>query len=207
MDLLDKASWKRRMSGLIVPFLDPVAVREAARDLGMGFHSVWDVWCTGPDGKLKWADIGLHNLMPDEGEQWILEVAFSEAQSVPAAFQIGLTDETVPATSIDEFTTETTIADGVDGTEPSANGYARQAVNSDGTDWTVALDAGDYRAVSKVVTFTASGGSIPPTGAVDWMFLVTGAAGKLVSAVALSTGRVILDGDSLNTSIRVKASE
>jgi hypothetical protein len=205
MDLLSKASWRRRVSGLIVPFLDPAALRGAARDLGLGFNSVWDVWCTGPDGKLKWADLGLHNLMPDEGEQWILEVAFSEAQSVPAAFQIGLTSEV--ATNIDENTTEATVADGTDGTEPSGNGYARQAVNSDATDWTVALDAGDYQAVSKVVTFTASGGPIPVAGTVDWMFLATGAAGKLVAAVALSAARTILDGDSLNTSIRVKASE
>ena len=203
MDLI--RGWRRGLSNLVVPYIDRVALRKQLLEHGMGFHVLWDVWGTSPDGQLKWADLGLHNLMPDEGEQWLLEVAFSEVQSVPAAFQIGLTDQV--ASNIDEATTEATIADGTDGVEPSANGYARQPVNSDGTDWTVALDAGDYRAVSKVVTFTASGGSIPPSGAVDFMFLATGAAGKLISAVALSTGRVILDGDNLNTSIRIKASE
>lgn len=199
-------AWRRGLSNLVVPFLDREALRSEIRNAGMGgFHTVWNVWGTNPDGETIWEDLDLHNLMPDEGEQWILEVAFSEVQSTPANFQIGLTDEV--ASMIDEATDETTIADGTDGVEPAANGYARQTVASDNTDFPVAIDGGDFRAVSKVVTFTASGGSIPPSGAVDWMFLATGAAGKLVAAVALSTGRVILDGDSLNTSIRIKASE
>lgn len=175
----------------------------------MKVYSLWNVRCIRPNGFIRWEEWNLPNLMPDQGEQWLLQVAFSEAASVPAAFYIGLTDETTPGSSIDEATTLAGVADGTDGTEPSGNGYARQAVNSDATDWIVEQDAGDYRARSKVVTFTASGGPIPATGAVDWMFLATtiDGTGVLISVVALSTGRIILDGDKLETSIRIKASE
>ena len=126
-------------------------------------------------------------------------------QTVPASFEVGLTFNN--AGGIDENTTETLIADGTDGTEPSGNGYARQTVASDGTDFPVAIDAGDYQAKTKTVTFTASGGPIPAAGTIDWMFLDTGGAGKLIAAAALSTARTISDGDSLNTDIAIKASE
>lgn len=206
--------FRRTATGLLVPFLDREKLKEdlllqaggSYRSLRkMGFHSMWNAWGTGPDGRLLWADMGLHNLVPDEGEQWLLEVAFSEQQTVPVSFGIGLTTEV--ATNIDEETTEVTINDGTDGDEPSGFGYARQLVTSDDTDFPVVLDATDWQAESKTVTFTASGGAIPAAGIVDWMFLATGAAGKLVAAVALSTDRTILDGDSLNTDIAIKASE
>ncbi len=202
MRLPNITHWRRTLTGLLMPVLDTDLLKTAG---GFGIRSYWDVWCTRPDGSVRWAEYGLPNLMPDEGEQWLLQVAFSEEAAVPAAFEVGLTLDN--AGGIDEFTTETTVADGVDGTEPSGNGYARQALNSDAVDWTVELDAGDYWARSIVVTFTAAGGPIPVAGNVDFMFLTTGGAGILVAAVALSIARSIPDGDSLNTSIRVKASE
>ena len=207
-------TFRRRGSGLIEVVLDPERLRRELLQQTAGsyralrqsrFHAIWNAFGTDRYGRLLWQDLALHNLMPDEGEQWLLEVAFSEQQSVPAAFEIGLTTEV--ASNIDENTTETLVADGTDGTEPSGNGYAREGVNSDNTDFPVAVDAGDYEAQSKTVTFTASGGAIPASGSVDWMFLATGGAGNLVSAVALSTARTIANGDSLNTSIDIKASE
>lgn len=204
-------TFRRALSGLIIPVLDREVLREGLLAQAGGsyralrqsrFHSIWDVRGVDRFGRVQWADLGLHNLMPDEGEQWLLEVAFSEVQTVPVNFGVLLTLEV--AANIDELTTETTIADGTDGTEAVGNGYARQTIASDNTDFPVVFDAGDWEAQSKTVTFTASGGSIGP---VDWMGLETGGAGKLVAAVALSASRTILNGDSLNTSVDIKASE
>lgn len=162
-------------------------------------HSVWNIRCYDKLGNLKWQELNIHNLLHDEGEQYILETAFSEAQTVPAAFYIGLDNRA-------------SIAEGdvlPPANEPSGNGYARQPVNSDNVDWTVTQDAGDFQAKSKTVTFTASGGPIPATGSVANMFLGTTLdnTGKLVASVALSTARTISNGDSLDTDITIKLSE
>lgn len=166
---------------------------------GKHLHSIWNVRCFDKQGNLKWEESGIHNLLHDEGEQWMLEVAFSEAQSVPVSFYIGLDNRA-------------SIAEGdvlPPANEPAGNGYARQAVNSDATDWTVSLDAGDYQAKSKIVTFTASGGPIPAAGSVANMFLGTTSdnTGRLLASVALSIARTIANGDSLDTDITIKLSE
>ncbi|MFX1300371.1 MAG: hypothetical protein ACFFDE_05455 [Promethearchaeota archaeon] len=150
------------------------------------------------NGEVIWEEEITANILHDEGEQFIVQVVFSEAQSVPAAYYIGLDNRSSPA----EADTLTELSG-----EPSGNGYARQAVNSDATDWTVTQEGGDYQAKSKTVTFTASGGSWP---SVQQMFLCTvasGTAGKLIATAALSAARVLQDQDSLQTDIAIKLSE
>lgn len=164
-----------------------------------GMHTIWNIRCFDKDGNLKWEEGGARNIFHDEGEQFILEVTFSEAQTVPVTYYIGLDDRAA-------------LAEGdvlPPANEPSGNGYARQPVTSDATDWTVSQDVGDYQAKSKTVQFTASGGPIPVAGVVDNMFLSTtlNDTGKLVASVALSTSRTIADGDNLQTDITIKVSE
>ena len=164
-----------------------------------GMHVLWNLVCRDRDGNIRWEEKDLHNIYHDEGEEWTLKVAFSEAETVPTSFYIGLDDraslaeaDTLPPTN-----------------EPTGNGYARQSVNSDATDWTITQDGGDWQAKSKTVTFTASGGPIPAAGSVKHMFLSTtlNDSGKLISSVALSTTRTIADGDTLDTDITIKMSE
>lgn len=161
--------------------------------------SVWNVRCYSKDGKLKWVEEGIGNILHDAGEEYILKAAFSEGIAVPVSFYIGL-DNRVSLAEGDVLPPAN---------EPSGNGYARQAVNSDATDWTATLDAGNWQVKSKTVTFTASGGPIPATGSVANMFLSTTSdnTGKLVASVALSQARTIAAGDSLQTDITIKLSE
>lgn len=174
-----------------------------------GIHAIWRFQCYSKSGKLLWQEENIHNLLPDEAEEFFCDVLFEETQSVPANYYIGLTEEASPG-AIDEETTLAKITDGTDGTEPSGNGYARQAVPSSATGFTTSQVDGDYQVQSTDETFTASGGSIPSSGEVDWAFLCTvssGTSGVIVSAAPLSKGYSIPDGASLLVRIIIKFSE
>ena len=126
-----------------------------------------------------------------EGLQHLLEVTYSEEQSVPVNYYIGLCTDA----SIAENANLAGLA------ELSGNGYARQAVASDNTDFTsAATGTNDRKITTKVVTFTASGGAW--AGAVH-AFLATTIddSGKLVAVAALSVTRTLQDGDSLQVSM------
>jgi len=139
----------------------------------------------------------LENMLHDEGEQFLCQVAFSEEQSVPANYYVGLDNRG----SLAEADNLAALSG-----EPSGNGYSRQAVASDNTDFTVSQESGDYQALTKTVTFTASGGSIGP---VTKMFLATSSdgSGKLIASVALSQSRTLADGESLECSMYIRFSE
>lgn len=131
----------------------------------------------------------------NEGEQFMLQVALSEQQTVPVTFYIGLsqTDET----TLGEGATLATIS------EVTGSGYARKAVNSDAVDWTTGLSGGDWRAISKEVTFSATGAWTQAKSA----FLATTLdnTGKLLATKDLSTPRTLANGDSLKVTMIVKA--
>ena len=134
------------------------------------------------------------NALADEGEQAMLDVFF-RAGTAPTNFYVGLVNDT----PVDTDTLSTITG------EPSGNGYARQLIERNSTGWpTLALDSGDYRAVSSVETFTASGGSIGP---VTYSFLTTvvsGTSGLLIAYNALSTSRTLANGESLDVTNRIK---
>ena len=159
-------------------------------------HSIWTGRHLDARGRLRWADCG-HNMLHDEGEQFFCQVLFTEEATPPAAYYLGLDNRT----SLAESDTLASLSG-----EPSANGYSRQAVNSDATDFTISQESGDYQARTKTVTFTASGGSIGP---VTKMFMATSAdgTGKLVASRALSQERTLADGESLECSFYIRFSE
>lgn len=144
----------------------------------------------------EWED---SNSLADEGEQLFLDVLLRGA-TAPTTFYLGLTDSTSTCSIADTDTLATVSALG----EPSTNGYARQNIERSAVGWpTLALDSGDYQATSKTVTFTATGGSWGP---VYCAFLGTTLdnTGKLVSYAALSTGRTLAAGESLQITYKVK---
>ena len=144
------------------------------------------------DGKLIWQDEAINNLA-DEGEQNILDL-YLRGQNAPSGFYLRLFNDT-PA--------ETDALSNLTG-EPTGNGYAAQALARNTTDWpTLALDTGDYQAISKTVTFSASGGSWGP---VTYCVLATSSdnSGKLISYAALSQARTLADGESLQITYKVK---
>lgn len=129
-----------------------------------------------------------------EGLQFLLEVSFSEEQSVPANFYMGLATDVSP---LDEDSSLASI------TEVSGSGYARQAVASNDTDMqSAAAGTNDRKMSTKTVTFTATGNW---TGA-ETVFLCTvasGTAGKLLASGALSETRTLTNNDTLDVAIEI----
>ena len=147
---------------------------------------------------ILWEGRGIPNIFHDEGEQFVCQVVFSEAQTPPIAYYLGLDNRT----SLAEADTLASLSG-----EPTGNGYARQAVNSDATDWTVSQDSGDYQAKSKTVTFSATGGSWGPVTKLFLCTVATGTSGKLLCSLALSQSRTLASGESLQADMTIKISE
>jgi len=129
----------------------------------------------------------------DEGENWLLDVAFKQGTSLPTSLYLGLfTNSTEPA----EDATLTTI------TEPSGNGYARQAIACGG-DWTL---TNDYITAAQE-TFSCSGGN---WGNVYGYFIgtvLTGTSGKLLAVELFSDGPYnVLDGGSVKVTAKLTCS-
>jgi hypothetical protein len=155
------------------------------------WHGVYHFECRDSAGNIKWQETR-RNALANEGQQEMLGV-YLQGTTAPSAYAIGLTSMTFAKT-----TTYATITN-----EPSGNGYARQTINRDGTaaGWpTLALDVGDYQAISKAVTFTSTGTIGPVTSA----FLVSATNNKLISYTALSTSRTLSTGDTLQITYKVK---
>lgn len=158
-------------------------------------------------GRLKWEELGIDNILHDEGEQAILSAYFATAMSgfgpPPANLYLGL-DARVTLAEADTLLS-------LSG-EPSGLGYARKALSTAGTglsgqDFYINQPAAYYRADSKVVTFTASGGAWVSVSKLFLCTVLSGTAGKLISSLPLSATRTLQDGDSLNTSMYVGMSE
>lgn len=148
---------------------------------------------------VSYKELNIPNALMDEGEQVILEFFFRNNNLMGASpFYFGLGNNGgtpgVPA----ETATLASI------TEVSGSGYARIAVARDTTDWgATALDAGDYQTTSATKTFSATG----TWTAADYLFLTdvdSGTSGKLLATVALSASRTLVNGDSLQVSMKVK---
>ena len=127
-----------------------------------------------------------------EGLQYLLEVAFTEEQSVPANFYIGLATDAALAEN----------ASLGDQTEVSGTGYARQTVASNNVDITSAtVGTNDRKITTKTVTFTAGG---TWTGA-NTVFLATSSddSGKLIASAPLSETRTLTDNSTLSVAIEI----
>lgn len=155
------------------------------------------VVCTDETGAELWTESG-PNMVHNEGEQYILQAAFSEEQAVPANFYIGL--DARASLAEDDVLTDLS-------NEHSGDGYARQPVYSSDTAITVALDSGDYKATFAEVTFTASGGTWTTAKNLFVTTVVSGTAGKLIASRALSQDRIVADGESLDVQYWLKISE
>lgn len=144
------------------------------------------------EGKEIWSEVA-PNSLADEGEQMLLDVAL-RGGTAPTQYFLRLFNDT-------PIETDTLAA--LTG-QPSTNGYAAQLVERSAVGWpTLALDSGDFQAVSKEVTFTASGGSWGP---VSHCVLATSSdnTGKLISFAALSQARTLAAGETLRITYRVK---
>lgn len=120
--------------------------------------------------------IELKNTLVANGASWFLRTIFRGEAVLPATYYLGLTNA---AYSFDG-TTLASLAAG----EPVANGYARQALVKNTTDWTVQEVNGVMQALSKIVNFTCT--TAPWT--IDWlrMFICDASAGTSGNVISVS---------------------
>jgi hypothetical protein len=174
-------------------------------------YGVYHLECYDKDGNLKWSE-DAENALFDEGEFMILDVAL-RAGTAPAQFNIGLFKSTLAAPA--ETSTLSALKTGTNYelTDAANAGYgtttARKQVNRDATanGWpTLSLNAGDYQATGKTVSWTATGNW---ADTVRWIFMTnqpdaTDLTGKLYSVAQLSADRTLLNGDTLNVTYSLK---
>jgi hypothetical protein len=141
------------------------------------------------NGEVIWKEENIKNLFHTQGEMFILSCCFSVGGgiSVPANYYFGLDNRTTIAAG-------DTMALVVD-EEPTGSGYARQSVSSAG-DFAIDLVGSNYRAISRIVSFTATGAY----GPVRNLFLTTApdATGYLISSATLSSPLTFASGDIVN---------
>jgi hypothetical protein len=123
-----------------------------------------------------------------------MEAAFTGQQSKPANFYVGLCEDAMILVGANlAGLTELAVA----------NGYARVAVASDGTDFTSATDGADgWKLTTKEVRFTANGAA---WNTVKHAFLATSAddSGKLIGYQDLNaeTGWTLADGQHIDVAM------
>ena len=136
-------------------------------------------------------------ILHDEGEEWLLKVGFSEEESVPANFYLGLCNDTLVKT------------DGLSdiANEPSGDGYSRQDIASDNVGCVVSVDGVYHKVTFLEQNFAASGGD---WGSINTWFLATtnDDSGVLIASGPIDPARTIADGDDIDVEsyIRLKYS-
>ncbi len=150
-------------------------------------------WMTDPFGRMVSPILERHNVLTNEGANWIRDIMFKGGTAPAAsALYIGLfLDSATPGVA-------TTLASGPTG-EASGNGYSRKNVTS--ANWNSATQ-GQANNNANPVTFTASGGNLGG-GAVNEAFICDASSGTSGHVLALVTQSgapfTVPNGSSLNT--------
>lgn len=156
------------------------------------YDSVWCIKHLDSKGNVLWQE-SKHNDLVDEGERSII-MSYFRAEELPTAFYARLAYDSISLTD--------SLSDVQN--EPSGNGYDPIILERSSVGFpTIQQDAGDWRVVSKQITFTATVGN---WGKVNVLFLATTSdnLGKLIACVPLTMTRVMNAGDSLVATIRIK---
>jgi hypothetical protein len=156
------------------------------------YDTIWQIKHLSPTGEVLWQE-SKHNDLVDEGERSII-MSYFRAEELPTAFYARLAYDSISLTD--------SLSDVQN--EPSGNGYDPIVLERSSVGFpTIEQDAGDWRVVSKQITFTATVGN---WGKVNVLFLATTSnnLGKLIACVPLTMTRVMNAGDSLVATIRIK---
>lgn len=144
----------------------------------------------------KWPTRSLQivpNTVVDEGEEAFLKMMLQASNADVSAggnFYAGLCS----GSAADTLTLAT-----LSGEPTATNGYARQAIERNGTGWpTIGTVNGAFRGLSKQVTFAASGGDFSASYTRLFLCNVSSGTSGLLFAIsgALSVAELITDGNS-----------
>lgn len=146
------------------------------------------------NGDILWESGNINNVFHLGGEEFLLKVSFNTAGGVeiPSSYYLGLDNRT----TLSLTDTLSNLSQ-----EPTQFGYSRQSVSS-ANGFSVELVNENYKALSDVVVFSASGGTWGP---IRNLFLATssGSSGYLISSAALDTPRSVDDGQSMTIRISI----
>jgi len=162
-----------------------------------GYECLWTVTHR-RNGQVIWEVVDKKNILVDSGEKAIVDTFFRNNASNyfgMTDFWVGMFNGTIAETSV-----LTTVPN-----EPTVQyGYARVKVERSTVGWpTIEKHEGDWRVVSKEISITASGGDI---GAVNGAFLCTSSdnTGTLIGSLSFGTEQTIVDGDTMQFTMKAK---
>lgn len=158
-----------------------------------GILTIIDIQHWDSEGNLLWEAKNIRNLLHQEGEQFLLQAAFTGGQTssvIPSHYYLGLDNRS--------SVTATDTLDDLIG-EPSSGGYERQSISSDGV-FAINFENDHFVATSPIVVFRATVGDWGP---VSNLFLTTSSddSGVLISTVVLDTPISLNSGS--NVSMRI----
>lgn len=140
------------------------------------------------NGEVIWEDKNLYNTFHAGGELFMLTCCFDNDGTLPPAnYYFGLDNRST--VSVDDLLTD--LED-----EPTGNGYSRSPVSSAG-EFTIDVVNGNYRAISQVIQFNATGLGYGP---VSKLFMTTTSdnTGILIATTQLSSSVTLAAGETLN---------
>lgn len=154
----------------------------------MSKHNFWEgLWRVKHvrDGKVIYEDI-IKNALADEGEKSIADCYFRNLNA-PTQFYLRLAYDTLVETD-----TLNTVQN-----EPSGSGYSAKLVERSAVGFpTLEFHEGDWRVITKEISFLASGGDIGPINTF-YFATTTNNTGILIGYISLATARTILAGDTM----------
>lgn len=154
------------------------------------FDNIWEIKLL-RDGKVIW-ETSKKNSLTNAGERSILNTYFKNIEA-PTTFYVRLCGGYIGVND--------TLAS-IKG-EPSGSGYAAQQVERSSVGFPkLELIDGDYRLVSKTVSFSATSQWNP----VNYLFLATTSdnSGILIAGLNLETEKVLLSGDILQVAFKIR---
>lgn len=192
--------------------------------------SVFHGWAQHIDneGKLLWESDLMHNRLQDEGEQTILAVVFSTAltgyATRPTTYFVGLDDRAAASNLEADTLASLSNEGGSAGGRTSGGGYSRLTMNTD-------TSTAPFFLVSSVGSGATQGykAAAPNTGTLSWtastpnwtrvrnLIVATNATAtssssgnRLIATIPMSqgdTGRLLVIGDVLNTTLNLELGE
>lgn len=138
------------------------------------------------DGEIVYEERDIPNTLHFLGEEFCLKCLFA-GEPIPTSYYVGLDNRSDILASQN--------IESLDG-EPIGNGYLRQAVSSL-TGFNIEVNNSIHRAVSGIVTFSASGSGWGPVRNV-FLSNASNSSGYLISSAKLSSVVSLAAGDAVN---------